>query len=459
MKKYTSLIIISFLFILPFSKVESQVTLEQTTVDTSTVISGLDVPWEMLWGPDNMLWVTERFGRVSRINPQTGTQHVILDYSSVVEQSGESGMLGMKLHPHFADTPYVYIAYTYLNLGNLTERVSRFEYDGSQLVNESVLIDGIPGNVNHDGCRLLYANNKLFITTGDALNQAAPQDLQSLNGKILRINPDGSIPDDNPFPGSPVWSFGHRNPQGLMQAPNDTIYSSEHGPSNDDEVNIIDKGRNYGWPDVQGFCNLPAEITFCQAHDVKEPLVAWTPTIAPADIVWYDSPAIPEWDGSILLVTLKNKRIYELEMNATGSAVDNVKEWFNNYWGRLRDICISPDGSIYLATNGPLSNDTEPFTHKIIHVWNPNYQGTGDFQNKAHALISPNPVKSTSRVLTGREIQNGEYFLYNASGMKVNAGYFKGKEFFIRNDHYAPGLYLLMIRGDNYLSESKIIME
>jgi glucose/arabinose dehydrogenase len=180
--------------------------------------------------------------------------------------------------------------------GNIKERIVRYEYSDGQLTDEFILLDNIQGNTTHDGCRMIILPDQtLLFSTGDAQNQPAAQNLEHLSGKFLRLHLDGSIPDDNPFPANPVYSLGHRNAQGLYLASNGIIYSSEHGPSTDDELNIIEPGRNYGWPDVHGFCDLPAEITFCDENNVKEPLEAWTPTIATSDIVYYDHDAIPEW--------------------------------------------------------------------------------------------------------------------------------------------------------------------
>lgn len=370
--KISTLLILIFFGIHNLAK--PQVMLEQTVVDTSTVIYGLDIPWELQWGPDDRLWVTERFGRVSRIDPQTGTQDVILDISGQVYAAGEAGLLGMALHPDFANHPWVYLAYTYLQGTLKREKVVRYEYNGTSLQNEFILIDSIRAATTHNGCRLIITpDNKLFFTTGDAQVTAAAQDTNDLSGKIHRINLDGTIPADNPWPGNPAYSIGHRNAQGLYYASNGILYSSEHGPSTDDEINIIEPARNYGWPNVKGYCDQPGEMTFCQEYNVAEPITAWTPTIATSDIVYYDHPSIPEWQGNILLTTLKNKRIYALELDGSGTAVVDEKQYFNDFWGRLRDICIGPDGAIYLATNGASWSNTNPFTHRIVKIWNAAY--------------------------------------------------------------------------------------
>jgi aldose sugar dehydrogenase len=176
-----------------------------------------------------------------------------------------------------------------------------------------------------------------------------PQDPDSLNGKILRVNLDGSIPSDNPF-GNAVWATGQRNPQGLVFA-NGKLYSSMHGETTDDEINLIERGGNYEWPFVEGFCDLPAEQTFCAASDVVEPLFAWTPTIAPSGLDFYNNTQIDQWKNSLLLAVLKDKMLVQIKLNNSGSGILDVHEYFKDQFGRLRDIAISPDGTVYLCTD------------------------------------------------------------------------------------------------------------
>lgn len=397
----------------------AQLQLRETSIDTVTIITGLDIPWEIQWGPDDHIWTTERYGRISRINPETGTQDVILDISDQVFEEGESGLLGMVLHPNFDMHPYVYTAYTYMASGNIKERIVRYEYSDGQLIDELILLDNIQGNTTHDGCRMIILPDQtLLFSTGDAQNQPAAQNLDHLSGKFLRLHLDGSIPDDNPYPDNPVYSFGHRNAQGLYLAPNGIIYSSEHGPSTDDELNIIEPGRNYGWPEVHGFCDLPDEITFCDENNVKEPLEAWTPTIATSDIVYYHHEAIPEWQGHILLTSLKNKRLYVMALNEDGTAVTGEEQLFTNWWGRLRDICIGPAGEIYLATNGPSWANTEPFTHSIVKLWNPDYVGIENNKNVDYGRVKlfPNPATTWFRLEVKAPLIGFQMKIYSMEG-------------------------------------------
>ncbi|HEY0896938.1 MAG TPA: PQQ-dependent sugar dehydrogenase, partial [Sphingobacteriaceae bacterium] len=265
---------------------------------------GLYHPWEILWGPDNQIWMTERNGRISQLNPQTGDIRRIFTVEES-DESGEGGLLGMALHPDFSTTPQVFIVFNYRKSGTYTEKVVRYTYNGSTLTNPVILLDDIAANSFHNGSRLVFGPDKLlYISTGDAGQTSRSQDPGSLNGKILRIRPDGSVPDDNPIASNPLWSLGHRNAQGLVFA-GGRLFSSEHGPSTDDEINLIEKGRNYGWPAVEGQCDQPDEQDFCSEQNVYQPLFSWTPTIAPSGMDYYQSDLIPQWKNSLLLAVLK----------------------------------------------------------------------------------------------------------------------------------------------------------
>jgi aldose sugar dehydrogenase len=318
-------------------------------IKDSVLISGLNFPWEILWGPDNFIWMTERGGKISRINPETGDVIPVITISEVVS-NGEGGLLGMVLHPDFSTNPQVFVVYDYNNGSNYQEKVVRYTYNGTTLINPQVVIDNITAANIHNGSRLVITGDKIFISTGDASNQSLPQNTSVLNGKILRLNLDGSIPSDNPIAGNPVWSFGHRNPQGLVYA-NGILYSAEHGPDTDDEINIIEKGRNYGWPNVKGLCNEGDEQLFCSANNVKEPINAWTPTLATSGLDYYNNDLIPQWKNSLLVATLKNQRLMQLKLNDAHTAVTEVKEFFANSYGRMRDICVSTDGRAFICTS------------------------------------------------------------------------------------------------------------
>ena len=371
MKKLFTLSFILIISIAPLFSQTTTINLGTTNVEAKNIYTSAGLPWELKYGPGDSLWMTTRDGNVFRIHPETGLSTLLLNHSANVAQSGESGMLGMAFHPEFTGNPFVYIVYTYLDAGNIKERLSRFTYANNALSNETVLLQNITGNTTHDGSRLLVLpDNTIIMTTGDAQNLSSPQNINNLSGKILRLNLDGSIPLDNPTAGSYVYTLGHRNGQGLMLHPNGKIYETEHGPDSNDEFQIIEAGRNYGWPNVVGFCDndIAGETVFCTANNVKEPLASWNVipggTWAPNDLIWYGSAAIPEFQNTILVTFLKTNKIRRIQLNAAGSAITGQTDFFVNQWGRLRDITTAPNGDIFLATNTP------PF--KIIRIRNLN---------------------------------------------------------------------------------------
>lgn len=325
-------------------------------IKTRVLNNTLNYPWEILWGEDNMIWFTEREGRVKKMNPQTGVVTLVANISEVASTTDYNGLLGMALHPQFSINPYVYLVYNYFGIdGSYLEKIVRFTYNGSTLVAPMTLVDGIIGRIGgdfvHNGSRLkIGPDMKLYATTGDAnLRFDLPQNTTSLNGKVLRVNLDGSIPADNPY-GNAVWSIGHRNPQGLVHAKN-RWYSSEHGETTNDEINIIERARNYGWPYVEGYCDKPEEKTFCIQNNVKEPILAFTPTLAPSGTDYYDQNQIAQWKNSLLVAFLKGKRLMQIKLSDDGRTVEEVNEFFNDQFGRLRDVAISPSGKVYICTD------------------------------------------------------------------------------------------------------------
>ncbi len=389
----------------------------------------LQVPWEILWGPDNHIWATERIGRVQRIEPTTGNQTIILDIQDNVATNGEPGMLGMVLHPDFETTPKVYLVYNYASGFSFREKLVSFDWNGETLENETVLIDNIPAGNIHNGARLLITPDyKILMTMGDRGQQGLAQDTDNLNGKILRINLDGSVPDDNPIEGEYVYTYGHRNAQGLTFGPNGLLYSTEHGADTADELNLIEEGRNYGWPNVEGACDTGAEMNFCNNNDVREPLAEWTPCPAVNDIVYYNHPAIPEFQHSLLMAVLGGlsggyERISHLPLNEDGTEVIGENQYFTDF-GRLRDICINPiTGAIYFATNGGSYPGAGP--NRIVEYRNYDYvvtsvsETTIEDEKQQFIQIYPNPARSQTQVVFAESFVGHTFYLYNYAGQLV----------------------------------------
>lgn len=360
-KTFTYLPLIIFLFTCCGKKNNSSLADDNWPSDSIRVIkNNLNYPWEIVWGKDDHIWMTERGGKISKIHPQNGT----VVFSSIVTDvvsRGEGGLLGMVQHPGFLTNGLFYIVYNYENAtGNYKEKMVQMRFINNTIEPVMIVVEEIAASNIHNGSRLWISeeqSGKIYMTTGDASVQGSAQNNSSLSGKVLRFNLDGSIPADNPASNSPVWSLGHRNQQGLVVA-NNIMYASEHGPNIEDEVNIIESGRNYGWPTVNGPCNLSEEINFCTAHQVKEPI--WSSgnsTIAVCGLDYYNHNRITGWQRCLLMTTLKDESLRVLHLSPDGLSVTNQQTFFKNRFGRLRDICISPQGRVYLCTSNGNNTD------------------------------------------------------------------------------------------------------
>ena len=334
-----------------------------------TVKENVYLPWSLNFAPDGRLFFTSRdTGEIHALNVNTG-ELTTFTPRLPVRVGGEGGLLGMELDPDFAQNGVLYVCYStvvihlpaisardpmaadYLraSAGEMgVNRLSRLVLSGTQLEDEQVLLT-MPYALRHNGCRIVVSPDEhgyLFVSMGDAIEPNRAQDLNSLSGKILRIHRDGSIPADNPFPGSPVWTLGHRNPQGLAFQPGTgRLWSTEHGPDTRDELNIIKKGKNYGWPICLG------ERATCPVQNYEPAVKEFysDQTIAISDLVFYTGSAFPEWQGDIFFVTLKTGRLYRLRVS--GEEVVQEEILVNNTYGRLRDIAVGPDGYIYFSTD------------------------------------------------------------------------------------------------------------
>jgi glucose/arabinose dehydrogenase len=449
---------------------QATVTLDSTVLTEREVAIGIQVPWEILWGPDDFIWATERRGRVLRISPSTGNVATILNIQNLVESGGEPGLLGMVLHPDFANTPKVFLVYNYPGgASGIAERVVTYEWDGTALVSPTIIFDNIPGGGIHNGSRLLITtDNKLLVTTGDTGSGTLSQNMSSLSGKLLRMNLDGSLPADNPIPGSYVYSFGHRNAQGICYGPGGKLYSSEHGAQQDDEFNLIEPNRNYGWPTVQGVCNTNAEITFCNANNVRQPLRTWTPCVAVNGVEYYTHPAIPEWQGKMILSVLGGigtnlPRISVLELNAAGDSVKSEKQYFANY-GRLRDVCFNPyNGALYFATNGPSYPGSGP--NRIIEYRNLAYtpsSNTPDIEDASQFIkLSPVPMVVGQQLTAefSESFLGTDYQVFNFEGKQVLQAKITGTRELVATEHLPKAAYYLTATNARGTISKKFVVQ
>ncbi len=301
------------------------------------VANNLEVPWEIVFlpaspagGPNNDILLTERTGSLKLIsNGQTNTIAKISD----VKPYGEGGLMGLAIHPKYQANNYIYLYYTYSGSDNKTlNRVVRYKFENNSLSDRKILIDNIPGAIYHNGGRLKFGpDGFLYITTGDSLNPSLAQDTNSLAGKILRSTDEGKVVSDNPF-NNLVYSYGHRNPQGLAWDSNGRLWETEHGNNATDEVNIIVKGRNYGWPNITGSQTKSG----MQSPFAQSGLETW----APAGAVFYND--------SLYYGGLKGQALFQLKIS-NGNAI--ITKHLLQEYGRIRDVVLGLDNLLYITTS------------------------------------------------------------------------------------------------------------
>ncbi len=327
------------------------------TISTEIVLSGLVAPWAVAFAPDGRVFITERPGQIRAWRP--GDERAAVWLTLPVLARDEAGLLGLALDPDFARTRFVYVAYTYQSGGGIRNRLVRLVDDPATNAGsvDRTLIDDAPGSAFHDGGRVRFGpDGKLYWTLGAADEvRTRAQDPKSLDGKIMRINADGSIPADNPFPGSPVWSIGHRNPQGLAWQPcSGRLYETEHGPSATpfsspplslccrDELNLVERGRNYGWPLITGDERRDGLVT---ALRNSGPSTTWAPSGA-------TFVTRGPWAGSLLFTGLGGQSLYRVALDGGDPpAVAAFETHLRGALGRLRDVVEGPDGALYVVTS------------------------------------------------------------------------------------------------------------
>lgn len=435
---------------------QSQINLGTTVLTNTVVATNLSVPWDMTYGPDGWIWFTELSGNIKRMNPNTYQIQQVFALSDVALFGFSVGLHSLVLHPDFNNNHYLYVHYAYTNT---TSKIVRYEFDtaNNTLINPTLILGSIPAGVSHNGSRMVILDDKLYICLGDTYaTPAVAQNLNSINGKVLRMNLDGSIPNDNPMAGSYIYSFGHRNPQGLCYA-NGKFYCTEHGTSANDEVNIIEANRNYGWPTVEGVCNTAAEITFCNANNVAEPIWSWSPSIAPAGVDYYQNSAIPEWNNSLLLVVLKNKELIQLKLSDDGTQVLQQNIYLVNTYGRLRDVVVIPDGRVFICTsNKDYAGSPGATDDRIIELKNPAAMSVQNPIVNSSIRLYPMPAQNVLHVDTNTKFSS--YQLVNSLGRQVSEGVFTLQ---INVSELTSGLYILQLLDANQkvIERKKVLIE
>ena len=451
MKKTAALFLLVISLCNPFC--HAQINLGTTVLQNTVVASNLNVPWDMAYGSDEWIWFTELAGNIKRMNPNTYQVQQVFAISDVALFGFSVGLHSIVLHPDFNTNHYLYVHYAYTTT---TSKIVRYQYDttNNTLLNPTIILGSIPAGVSHNGSRMVILNDKLFICLGDTYNNApTAQNLSTINGKVLRMNLDGSIPTDNPMAGSYLWSFGHRNPQGMCYG-NGRLYSSEHGTGANDEINIIQQNRNYGWPTVEGLCDTAAEITFCNANNVVEPIWSWSPSIAPCGLDLYQNPAIPEWNNSLLLAVLKDKKLIQLKLSADGSQITQQNTYLTNVYGRLRDVLVIPDGRVFICTSNrdyagtPIATDD-----RIIELKN-NALSVGERANDNATVLYPVPSDNVLNIESNLNAKS--VLIIDAQGKEVYSGSYSDT---IDVSMLSSGMYFLqLLDSDKKLIDKKKII-
>jgi glucose/arabinose dehydrogenase len=344
---------------------------------SEVITDDIATPWEMTFAPDGRLFFTQRKGIVNVV--ENGTTKDWLKLDSVVQEVGESGLFGIALHPQFSQNGYVYIVYTYAASKSplvLVNKVVRYRENPASKTPtfDRVILDGVDGNYLHNMGALEFGpDGMLYATSGEHYEPELSQDPTSLNGKILRMTDDGSVPADNPTPGSLVYSMGHRNPQGIAFHPDTKqLWSTEHGPSVEqgccnDEINMIQAGKNYGWPRIRG-SQQQAGMESPKFHSGDT--VTWAPTGG----IFVSQG---EWKNSMLFTGLRGQALYRVVFDASDpTRITGVERYLYQMFGRLRNVAESPDGMIYIAVSNrdgrgnPTANDDRilSFTQEEIRA-------------------------------------------------------------------------------------------
>jgi glucose/arabinose dehydrogenase len=337
-------------------------TPEETTAATvdglkvETLVSGLDTPWEVAFAPDGRIFVTERPGTI-RVIEDGGLREE--PYATLpVDEMGEGGQLGLALDPNFEQNGYLYAYYSTQEGGEATNRLVRLVEEDGTAREDEVLLEGPAASIHNGGRVAIGPDGRLYATLGDVSDSGLAQDREALAGKIVRLNLDGSIPDDNPFSGSPVYSYGHRNPQGLAWDEDGNLYAPEHGQSAHDELNLVEPGGNYGWPEIEGDEEAPGLETPI-LHSGEE-------TWAPSGAAYADEGP---WEGSVLFTGLRGESLHRVTFAEDPGEVQSHEEYLEGEFGRLRTVAQGPDGAFYVLTsNQDGRGSPEPEDDRLLRV-------------------------------------------------------------------------------------------
>lgn len=332
---------------------------EHGKLKVERVAEGLQIPWAIDFLPDGKALVTERPGTLSIVDLGSGERVKVHDVPAVAARN-QGGLLDVLVHPKYAENRKIYLCFSVEVDGGYTTRVARYTLSGGHLKDAETLFDAAPAfnRVHHFGCRMqIDAQGYLYFTVGDRLERDLAQSLESHNGKVLRIHDDGRIPKDNPFVDTPrakpeIWSYGHRNPQGLAFRPGTSeLWSHEHGPRGGDEINLVSKGLNYGWPVITFGREYhgPSIGEGTEKEGMQQPVLQWTPSIGPSGMEFYSADLFPAWKGHLFSGGMALTYLSRVELD--GQRFKHEEKLFSGLGWRIREVDQGPDGALYLLTD------------------------------------------------------------------------------------------------------------
>jgi glucose/arabinose dehydrogenase len=327
-----------------------------------TIATDLKNPWGMAWLPDGRMLFTERSGEIRVVKDGKLTDDRISGVPEVYAR-GQGGLLDIKLHPNYSENGWIYISYSSPNPDGdgANTAVMRAKLQGNAFVNQEKLFQATPYSTRgqHYGSRIVFDDKGyMFFSVGERGEMENAQNLGNHSGKVHRLHDDGRIPSDNPFVGNDnampsIWSYGHRNPQGMIRdASTGTIWAHEHGPRGGDELNIVEKGKNYGWPEISYGINYNGTILteYQEKEGMEQPVHQWTPSIAPCGMAQYTGDKFPEWKGNLFVGALSFRYLARVVVDGNNFVSE---EKMLDQIGRVRAVEQGPDGYIYVATEGP----------------------------------------------------------------------------------------------------------
>lgn len=348
-------------------------------ISVTPYVTGLKIVWSLEFAPDGRLFLAEREGRIRVVSPGGQLDATPWHTFAGMQVRLEDGLLGLTLHPQFATQPWVYAFYTVQKGEQYVNRVSRFREVNGRAGEEQVLIDDLPSFRIHNGGRLRFGpDGMLYVTVGEISEPTRAQDLANMGGKILRVTPEGAVPADNPFPGSPVWAYGMRNTHGLAFRQSDgALFAADNGPTGEwgplqiralDELNIIQKGGNHGWPKAVG---APGDSRYV------DPLLAWIPSNPPGDLIFYTGELMPQLKGDLFYSGLASQALFRFRFQdpANPNKVTAVERWFtgpgrgaDSVYGRLRGMAVGPDGALYVGTGNFGRNTAREGDDRVLRI-------------------------------------------------------------------------------------------